>query len=142
MSTARFFVTGENTEWYQIRIHEEIVARGLEGNAIRASKNTIAVVVEGSKDVIEELYNNLSKLNSAEIKFSKITFGEYEATDKTSRDLMFTNSMDVLIRLLEKIEENTREMNRKIDEALGKKTETSSISTEASSGFSSIFGND
>ena len=140
MATARFFMTGENMLWLQVRVQEEILAQELEGNAIRAGKNTIAVIVEGDKDKVDALYNNLMKA-SHDIKFSRITFSDYDATEKTSRDLMLTNSMDVLIRILEKIEENTREMNRKIDEALGKKAETT-ISSQAADSFSSIFGNE
>ncbi|MCX6695639.1 MAG: hypothetical protein NTU61_05040 [Candidatus Altiarchaeota archaeon] len=141
MSTARFHVTGENMLWLQARIQEEIQAQGLEGTAVTAGKNTIAVIVEGDKGKISDLYDNLVRLNPSGLKFSKITSGEYDATEKTTRDLMLTSSMDVMLRLLEKIEENTRDMNRKLDGVLGKKTETA-ISSESSNAFTSIFGSD
>jgi hypothetical protein len=141
MSTAKFYVTGENMRWFHVRIQEEIQAQGLEGNAITAGRNTTAVIVEGDKETIQTLYKNLMELGPKTVKFSEITFGEFEVSDKTSRDMMITNGMDVLIAILEKIEENTREMNRKLDELSGKKTDTT-VSTEATNSFSSLFGNE
>ena len=139
MSTARFHVTGDNMMWFQVRIQEEIQAEGIEGNAVNAGRNVVAVIVEGDREVIGKLYNNLMKLSPAGVKFSDITFGEYEVSDKTTRDLMITNSMDVLIRLMERIEENTREMNRKLEQMMGKKTD---MTSETTSAFTNLFGND
>lgn len=144
MATARFHVMGDNMQWFQSRVQEEIHIHNLEGSAVTAGRNIIAVIVEGKFEKIDELYKGLKNNGPEGYRFSDITYGEYDISDKTSRNLMLTNSMDVVVRLLERIEENTREMNHKLDELLGKKRGDDSFGDsttgEATSAFSSIFG--
>jgi len=141
MATARFHVTGENMPWFQKRIQDEIHVHGLEGHAIITGGKTLAVITEGEKDRIKAFYNGLSKLKTKDVKFSRIDYGGLDGEETARAETLSPASLETLIRLLEKIEENTREMNRKLDEVLGKKSDTT-ISSEATSGFSSIFGND
>ncbi|MFH0860986.1 MAG: hypothetical protein V1921_07280 [Candidatus Altiarchaeota archaeon] len=157
MVTARFYVLGDESSWLRARVQEEIHTHNLEGNVIGAGHGRLAVIIEGERKRILELYENLQQATPEDFAMTDITFSEYAASDRTARDLMFTNSMETLIELLREIEKNTRRINQKIDKVLRQKgggaDDTCSTyesadtgysdgsSEEAADSFASMFGN-
>jgi len=118
MATAKFHIVGNSSMWFRTRVQDEIHASGLEGSALDAGDKNIAVIIEGEKQIIEELYDRLRGSAPDEVGFTAISFGDYAASTKTARNLMITNSMETILELLKEIEKNTRKINQKIDRAL------------------------
>lgn len=140
MVTAKFHIIGDSSPWYRLRVQEEITSQGLEGSVVEADNSKLAVVIEGERSKIMELYKNLEESSPGGVMLADISFrrNEDKATDTGE-----------IVELLREIERNTRRINQKLDVLVKKMQpvaeETSEERQESSeavaeSSFAAMFG--
>jgi len=150
MVSAKFHVVGEDGEWFRIRVQEEIHAHSLEGSVILAAEKMIAVVVEGERGRIESFHTDVIALCPKGIKCTSVTFGSHWPLKPSQQE----QTLDYIMQLLKEIERKTTRIDQKLtrlialqeakgvsaDEVKESEPPASDIGSEATSSFSSMFG--
>ena len=90
MTKARFYIKDKVQEvGYRVHIMQKILNSGLNGTAINLADGRVEVRLEGEKERIEELYEELKKENSPELVAGKPEYYDLEF----NADLMVPDSM-------------------------------------------------
>jgi len=150
MVSAKFHVTGEDGDWFRIRLQEEIHAHGLEGSVLRAAAKNLVVVVEGERGKIKLMHEDVAAMCPKKARCAEIVFEKVKRARKTA-----SYSPEQIIHVLMELE---RKMTR-IDQNMAKilalleggwrpKTDDGNaapepkmdVKEEAASGFASMFG--
>jgi len=108
MTTARFYIIGDSSPWIRTRVQEELNHLQLSGTTIAAGRKTIAVTVEGDKEKIIELKDNLRRHGPEHLLYTRIEYAEETALEEFKPE-------DDLKATLRKIQEQLNEINIKLD---------------------------
>lgn len=108
MPAAKFYIIGDSSPWIRTRVQEEINHLGLTGTTIAAGKKTTAVMVEGDKEKIVELRENLRRHGPEHLLYTRVEYGEEEAIEGLKPE-------DDIKTILRKIQERLDEINIKLD---------------------------
>jgi len=109
-------VKGRASPWIKNWMNEEIAAHSLEGSALDAGQDILAIVVEGQSGDINRLYEKLRKTSPMELQYTSIEFGTYDVKKQQAKKSEI--DLGMIYELLKEIEKNTRRINQKIDRAL------------------------
>ncbi|MBM3309794.1 MAG: hypothetical protein FJY77_06000 [Candidatus Altiarchaeales archaeon] len=108
MTTARFYIIGDASPWIRTRVQEELNHLQLSGTTIAAGRKTIAVTVEGDKEKIIELKDNLRRHGPEHLLYTRIEYAEETTLEEFKPE-------DDLKATLKKIQEQLNEINIKLD---------------------------
>ncbi|MBD3389162.1 MAG: hypothetical protein GF416_08715 [Candidatus Altiarchaeales archaeon] len=122
MVSGKFHVKGDDRDWIRIRLQEEIISHGLEGNVLKASENNIVVVVEGDKSRIKRLYTDVTEFMPDEVEVVDLTI---RPSKKPRRIRMRGVSpgraperIDYIQQYLQEIEKTTQRLDQKMNTIL------------------------
>ena len=82
---------------------------------IDAAHQMLAVIVEGPRHKIHELFVKLVSSSPKTIQYTNITWSKSRAG--VDNNLKLNQTLELIVQLLKEIEKNTRRLNQKIDKA-------------------------
>jgi acylphosphatase len=106
--TARFYIIGDATPWQRTRVQEEINHLQLSGTTMAAGRKTIVVTVEGDKEKIMELKENLRRHGPEHLLYTRIEYGEEQAMEEFKPE-------DDIKTIMRNIQQQLNEINIKLD---------------------------
>jgi acylphosphatase len=123
MPPAKFHIIGDSSPWIRTRVQEEINHLQLSGTTIAAGKKTIAVIVEGDKERIVELKENLRRHSPEHLLYTRIEYGEEQTVEELKLE-------DDLKTTLKKVQERLDEINIKLDAIMENRTTKTALDSK------------
>lgn len=125
MHAARFYIIGDASPWLRTRIQEEINHLGLNGTTTTAGRKTIAVSIEGDREKIIELKENLRRHGPEHLLYTRIEYGEEQPLEELRPE-------DDIKTTLQKIEKQLNEINIKLDALMENRTIKTALDSKES----------
>jgi len=114
MPAAKFYILGDTSPWLRTRVQEEMNHLGLTGTTMAAGSKTTAVMIEGDREKIIELKENLRQHSPGYLLYTRIEYSEDETGTGEFKQTALASDDDVKT-LLRKIEQRLDEINIKLD---------------------------
>ena len=117
MVSAKFHIAGEDSEWFRIRVLEEVHAHGLEGNVILAGEKSLAVVVEGEKSRVKRFYTDIQEFCPEHTELTELVFSLQKLPRGMRMKGTAEKGLDVeyIMQLLKEIERTTMRLDQKVN---------------------------
>jgi hypothetical protein len=116
--SAKFHVIGEGSEWFRVRVMEEVYSHGLEGSVLLAGEKTLVVVVEGDKSRIKRLYSDLSEFCPKGVECTDLVFSLQKSSEVRiirPGEHADHQTLDYILQYLKEIEKATQRIDQKIN---------------------------
>jgi len=123
MVDARFLIVGDDSQWLRIRLQEEIIAHGLEGNVLPAGGKTYAVVVSGDKSKVKRLYSDLDQflpegVQAAELAISPKKMPRGVRIRGALANIQAAGDKDATLEYLKEIEKTMTRLEQKMNKVI------------------------
>lgn len=161
MVSARFNITGEDSEWMRVRLSEEIHAHGLDGSVMKADDGTLVVVIEGDNSKIKRFYTDVAEFTPEGVEVHDIIYSLQRRPRRVRMRepprKVEDETLDYMLQYMREIEKTTQRLDQKLNtviahlegyagsEFIQKSEETfeeqdMEVEEEASTGFAAMFG--
>lgn len=122
MLAAKFHVIGGKQEWLKLRLQEEIQVSGIDGSVVDVEADKIAVILEGPRKKIEDLYNHVRETMPGNAVLTGLIYGttmkrglHQMASPTIIEDKTSKESIDKILEYLKEMEKTLRKISRRLD---------------------------
>ncbi len=162
MVSAKFHLIGEDSEWFRIRLQEEIHAHGVEGTVLSAGGKTLAIVLEGDKSRIKRMHTDVADFLPEGVERSDLRFSVQTRHMRIAQPGRTEEGrLEYILQYLKEIEKAVQRIDQKVNTLIaqhegyggaeilsrsslrgeeGFEYQNMEVDEDASSGFAAMFG--